>query len=435
MAYTEAHQATGEPRHAATAGEILSYVGREMTSPLGGFFSAEDADSEGQEGRFYVWTVDQLREALDRDRAELAIRAFGLGAEGNFPEALGGGRPGLNVLHLAEADLGPEGEDRLESTRRDLLAARGRERTHPFKDDKVLTDWNGLMIEAFALAARALGQPEYAETAAGAARFLLDRMHGRSEDGRLRHRYRDQEAGIPAYLDDYAFLVAGLIELYQATFDPAHLAAALRLNQELLDGMWDEESGAFALTRRGAEAPLGRVMPTHDEAVPSGNAVACLNLLRLGRLTGDPALEERAARVAAFLRPGARQSPVGHAASLLALDFALGPSSEVVVVGELKAPETDLMLREARRGFRPHQVLLWRPPGQERPPIAGLAPFTLELQGRGAAATAYVCHGGRCELPVTDARALAAVLERASGPATPAAAGPPRGRQDTGASS
>jgi len=408
MAYTEAYQATGKDEYQRTAREVLTYVLRDMTSPEGGFYSAEDADSEGEEGKFYLWTADEIRHVLTSEEAELAVKVFNVQEAGNFAEEAARRRTGRNILHLTRplpeiaAELGlPEADlrKRLEAIRRKLFAVRER-RVHPHKDDKILTDWNGLMIAALAKAARAFDKPRYAEAAQRAANFILKTL--RNPDGRLLHRFRDGQAALPAHVDDYAFLIWGLLELYESTFDVRRLEAALALNRDALEHFWDEQGGGFYFTATDAEELLVRQKEIYDGAVPSGNSVAMLNLLRLARITGDPALEERAERIARAFAADVRRAPIAYTQLMVALDFAAGPSYEVVVAGDRQAKDTRPMLTALRSSFVPNKVVLFRPSDEESPAITRVAEFTRAQRATGGRATAYVCQGGACKQPTTD---------------------------------
>ena len=256
MAYTEAYQATGKPEYAKTAQEIFAYVLRDMTAPNGGFYSAEDADSEGVEGKFYVWNLEEIDRVLDPDEADLVKRVFNAKPSGNFEEEATGRLTGSNILHqksslsevASELKLSrDELEERLEEARKKLFDAREK-RIHPHKDDKILTDWNGLMIAALSKGAQAFDQPEYADAARKAADFILKTM--RDPSGRLLHRFRDGEAALPAHVDDYSFLIWGLLELYEAGFDVHYLQSALKLNDDFMAHFWDA-GGRRALFHRG----------------------------------------------------------------------------------------------------------------------------------------------------------------------------------------
>jgi len=414
MACAEAFQATGKEEYSAIARETLEYVLRDMTAPEGGFYSAEDADSEGEEGRFYTWTRAEIREALPAQDARVAEAVFGIRDSGNYP---GGG--GRNILHLAvpvhevAGGLGMTEEELLErmrSVRVRLLARRsGRER--PARDTKVLVDWNGLMVSALAKAARAFGEPGYAAAAGKAVDFILD--HVRRDDGRLLHRYCDGEAGIDAQLDDYAFLVQGLLDLYEATFDVRHLEVALEMNEQLLAHFWDEVGGGFFLTADDGEELLVRQKEVYDGAIPSGNSVAMLNLLRLAHITGNQGLAHKAAAIGRVFSERVRQLPSAYTQLLAGLDFALGPVLEVVVAGEGGAADTAHMLRAAQSVFVPNKVVVFRPAGEETAGIERIAPFTAACTGIGGVATAYVCFNHACRLPTNDVGVLLEQLLRA----------------------
>ncbi|MDH7500246.1 MAG: thioredoxin domain-containing protein, partial [candidate division NC10 bacterium] len=417
IAYTEAYQATGKEEYEGTAREIFSYVLRELKDSEGGFYSAEDADSEGEEGKFYLWTEDEIRSLLDPEEAEILILAYGVQRKGNFGEPMSGERTGKNILHLARplaevaSELGREEAELngcLESAREKLFAFR-RERIPPLKDDKILADWNGLMIAALAKGAQALEEPAYVEAAGGAADFILGRM--RRPDGRLLHRYREGAAGLPSHLDDYAFLIWGMIELYEATFQVRHLEGALELTDHLFRYYWDEEGGGFYFTADDGEMLLSRRKEIYDGALPSGNSVAMWNLLRLGRMTANPDWEAKAARIGQAFSRQVQRSPSSHAQLLVALDFAMGPSSEVVIVGKSGAEDTRAMGQALRRRFLPRTAILHRPSEEESPPIVRISPSLKDLSSIQGKAAAYLCSGGACQPPTTEIAELLRLLE------------------------
>ena len=412
LAYTEAYQATGEDRYETTAREVIAYVLRDLQAPAGGFYSAEDADSENEEGEmeegaFYVWSTDAVRDLLDADLAELVIDVYNLSPEGNYQEESTGKRTGKNVLHLdrslaEEADRREMDEDvlreRLGTARAALLEARA-DRPRPGLDDKVLTDWNGLMVAALATAARAFGEPEYEAAARQTAQFLQEEMH--DGEGRLLHRYRDGDAGIRATLDDYAFLTWGLLELYETTFEPQWLQAACDHMDACLDRFWDAERGGFYMTPDDGEALIVRPKDANDGAMPSGNSVQLTNLLRLARFTGRTEFEDTAAALSRWAGPSARSRPTGFTALLMGLDWALGTPREIVVAGEWEADDTQALLTVLRETYSPTTVTLHRPPGDD-PAITDLAPFTAAQTPRDGQAAAYVCRDFQCEAPTTD---------------------------------
>ena len=414
MAYLETYQVTGDEFYASTAREILDYVQRDMRAPSGGFYSAEDADSEGVEGLFYLWTPEQLVEALGEEDGALAARWYGVVEGGNFAEEAGAENPGRSLLYqpatleqLAEASGAPLAElpARLESIRARLFALR-EPRVHPLKDDKILTDWNGLMIAAFSLAARALDEREYEAVARAAADHLLGEL--RSADGRL---YKLSRLGVPSQqgmVEDYSFAIWGLFELYQSSFDERYLAAALELQRSQLAHFWDAARGGFYISPDDGEELILRPKEAYDGAIPSGNSVAAYNLLRLARASGATQFEERSDELMKAFSGGIGQSPVNYTQMMLALDFAVGPTHELVVAAGEDAADFERVLRALGRAFSPGLVVLARPAGEE-PAIARLAPFVAEQTARDGETTLYLCQDFACQAPTHD---LEAVLEQ-----------------------
>jgi len=406
MAYTEAYQATGKPEYRQTAREIIAYVLRDMRSPEGAFYSAEDADSEGEEGKFYVWTENELRQVLG-NHADPIIRWFNITKEGNFEEEASRRKTGRNILHLKQI-LSEESASQWETSRQKLFEHREK-RVHPHKDNKILTDWNGLMIAALAKAAQAFDEPEYAHAAGRAADFILSDL--RTSDGRLLHRYREGESAIAAYADDYAFFIWGLLELYEATFDTKYLEAALDLNQVLIHHFWDEINGGFFTTSDDGEELFIRQKEIYDGATPSVNSVAMLNLLRLGRMTADTELEEKAAQIGRAFSVDVEKAPVAYIQLMCALSFAIGPSYEVVISGQSGAVDTQAMIRKLRESFTPNKVVLLNPTNEKSPKIHELAEFIRDQGGIEGKATAYVCKNFNCQLPTTDSAQMLELLE------------------------
>ncbi len=417
MAYTEAFQATGKAFHGRVAREILAYVLRDMRSEDGAFFSAEDADSEGREGRFYVWRPGQVREVLGEGLGELYCRLHDVAEPGNFEE--GWSIPHTPMEYGGMAHLSGLGEDelanRLEDARGRLFAAR-EARIRPLKDDKVLTAWNGLMIAALSKAAQALGEPSYAAAARRAAEFLLSRLS--ASNGRLLRRHRQGEAAHAGFLEDYAFLVWGLIELYEADLDVRWLEEALRINSAMLELFWDEERGGLFFMGTQNEALIARSKEAYDGALPSGNSVAALNLLRLGRMTGRPDLETKAEQLVRAFIESVRQAPMAHTQFLQAVDFMLGPVQEIVVAGDAREPGARALVAAVHRRFLPRRVLLFRGSGAQGERLAALAPFVRPLEPLHGRATAFVCQGQACDRPVADPAELEGVLSGPRGAAT-----------------
>ena len=413
-AYLETFQATGKEEYARVAEETISYVLRDLTDPGGGFHSAEDADSEGREGKFYLWTRQELEEVLGQSEAEFAARAFNVLEEGNFKEEATGQKSGENVLHL-RAPAGELAEalgldeatlaEALETVRMKLFQARGK-RVRPAKDHKILTDWNGLMIAALAKAGRVLDREEFTALAGWAADFILTRLR----DGRGRLLHTRGRADIPAFADDYAFLVHGLIELHQATQDPARLKTALELNDQFISGFWDQAGGGFFFTSADHERLPVRRKEAGDGALPSANSMALANLVRLSGLTGRPDLLDRAGKLIEAFAPAVSGVPAGHTRFLCGLDTALGSPAEVVVAGSVGEPSTLNMLGLLAGAYLPQAVVLLVPEGEDGEEVRGLAPFTREMGPEGELARGYVCSGGACQKPTTDPEEVLALL-------------------------
>jgi uncharacterized protein YyaL (SSP411 family) len=407
MAYLEAYQATGQKAFEETARNVLTYVLRDMTDSEGGFYSAEDADSEGVEGKFYVWSEEEIRRILSPEEADLVIRVFNMEKDGNFLDESTKTKTGANILHLQKplseiaSDLKiseQEIQDRWAAARHTLFSVR-EERKHPYKDDKVLTDWNGLMIAALAKASTAFGDPQYAEAATKAVGFIF--KHLRTPDGQLLHRYRDGDAAIHGHLDDYAFLIWGLIELYEAAFDARYLKAALELNERLLKHFWDKDAGGLYFSPDYGEALIVRKKEFYDGAIPSGNAVAMWNMLRLGRITANPRLEKRGVDIGRAFSKAVKQFPSAYTQFMVALDFAAGPCYEVVIVGQPDAKDTKEMLNALARCFTPNVVALFRPTVNSEE-IDSLADYLASYESLNGKATAYVCTHFACKAPTTD---------------------------------
>ncbi|MGD0232986.1 MAG: thioredoxin domain-containing protein [Syntrophorhabdales bacterium] len=408
LAYTEAYQLTAKAEYAKTAREIFTYVLRDMRSEEGGFFSAEDADSEGEEGKFYLWAESELEQVLGREDAQLVAKVYNTESAGNFNEEASGRKGGGNILHLKQSleELAPtlglapdELTARVERASVKLFEAR-RMRIHPLTDDKVLTDWNGLMIAALAKGAQVFSEPAHADAAVRAMDFALQRM--RDEHGRLLHRFRDGEASIQGNLDDYAFVIWALLELHELTFDVAYLRHALGLTDDLITHFWDPEQGAFFFTPDDGEALLVRKKEIYDGAIPSGNSVSMLNLLRLGRLIGNTDLEEKGAQIAKAFSRKVELFPAAFTQLLVGVDFSIGPSNEVVIVGSPRADDTSRFVRALRARFIPNKVVILKPVDEQVPELAQLAPYTETYTALGGRTTAYVCSNYSCQLPTTD---------------------------------
>ena len=405
LAYTEAYQATGAGKFKLTAKEVLEYVLRDLASPEGGFYAAEDADSEGEEGKFYLWTEEEIRKALSREDADLAVTLFNVEATGNFAEATRK-RNGENILHLARPleQIASEWHLTLDELIlrlgriRNLLFEKRKSRIHPAKDDKVLVDWNGLMIAALARASQVFIEPRYLQAAVKAAGFILEKM--KDESGTLYHRYAKGEKAIDGFLDDYAFLVWGLLEIYEACFEDKYLQAALELTGTMILRFWDEKDGGFYFTAKDAETAVPRIKEAYDGALPSGNSVALLNLLRLAVLTGDSAYGEMGSRMMKVFSEDVHRAPVAHTFLLLGVDFAVGPAYSVILVGAADDDGVRRLLKALKANYLPNMVV-----SLQQPSKAGLG--YEKIEGK---ATAYVCRDQTCMPPTNKAEKMLELL-------------------------
>lgn len=413
MAYAEAYQLKSEDEYAWTVDEIITYILRDMTSPEGGFYSAEDADSEGEEGKFYLWTEREIRKILTPEEAGIAVEVFNIRPVGNFHDA---GNEGRNILFLKKSQtelakvLNISQDDlshRLAAIREKLFEAREK-RIHPLKDKKILVDWNGLMIAALAKSAQSLGREKYATAAEKAARFILERL---KKGQILYHRYMEGEAAIPGFLDDYAFFIWGLLELYETVFDPFYLESALALIEESGQYFWHKEGGGFFFSRESDDLP-DRRKEVYDGAIPSGNSVMMLNLLRLGRLTGEAGLEKKAEDLAKAFSAQIAVKPMAYTQLLNAIDFARGPAFEIVIVGRKGAKDTRNLIRALHSDFIPRKAILFRPNEEESPRILKLASYAESMTATSGKAAAYVCSNFRCQLPTSDPEEMLALLKQ-----------------------
>lgn len=414
-AYTEIYQVTGKRLYKEAAEGILDYVLRDLTSQEGGFYCGEDADVEGEEGKYYLWTLEEIQRILSPEESELITKVFNLSEGGNFEEEIRGKKIGTNIFYMSRslealaAELNipvDEVESRIKIAKEKLLSARNK-RKRPAKDDKILTDWNGLMIAAFARGSQTFGEEKYLKAAEKAADLILRRLY--SPDRRLLHRYRDGKSGISGNADDYAFLIHGLIELYEAGFKLKYLKAALCLNREFLEHFWDPVQGGFFFTANDSESLIFRKKEFTDAAIPSGNSIEMLNLLRLSRITADLELEDRAQGLERAFSKLVRKMPSGYTQFLSALDFGLGPAYQVVISGKYESLDTGHMLDELWTYFIPNKVLIFRPEGKD-PEIAKLAKYTKEQVPIEGKTTAYVCQNYQCQLPTTEVNEMLRLL-------------------------
>lgn len=409
MVYTEAFLVTAEDLYRRTAAGTLDFVLRDMRAREGPFFSSFDADVRGEEGGYYLWTAAELQSVLSPDDYRLFSRVFAVEPRGNFPEGWSEGKSILfmrDSLKDAALELGVDAGRLGKEVERILLVLRRRRsaRVPPARDDKVLMDWNGLMVAALAKAGSALGSREYVRAAEQAARFILENLV--DEQGRLLHLYRDGATAHRAELDDYAFLVWGLIELYEATFRTAFLREAITLTRECMGLFWDEQGEGFFLTPADAEVVLVRPKEFSDDALPSGNSVFLYNLVRLAHLTGDTTLTDLGRAIA---RAGSRRAtamPDTVSFMMIGVELLLNPPFEVVIAGDPSHEDTARLIRALSTRFIPDSVTVLAPEGEQEE-IPAVARKSRPIDGKAAA---YICREQTCLPPVTDPEAALEIL-------------------------
>jgi uncharacterized protein YyaL (SSP411 family) len=405
--YVEAYQATKKPIYAAAARDIFNCVLRDMTGAEGGFYAGQDADSEGREGAFYVWTREEIERILPEPQASIFCGYYGVSDEGNF-------EGNESVLHIAASinelarRFGPSPqkiEAELTAGRQRLFEQRNT-RPRPGTDDKVIVSWNGLMLSALAYGGAVLGEPGYTHAARRAAAFILDFLR---PEGRLRRYFRAGHVLEKAFLDDYAFLILGLIDLYEASFEVRWLREAKALADQMIALFADRAEGGFFVTGRDAEPLISRDKPAYDGAVPSGNSIAALVLLKLGRLLMEDQFTEEGDKVLRKFSRQLAESPTSLTAMFLALDYRLGPAQEIVIAGTVA--EAQPLIDEVRRHFLPNASLLLHATDAGAEALAEVVPFTENLASVDGHATAYVCEDYACRQPVTTEGDLRRILD------------------------
>ena len=413
--YLEAHQVTGDQLFRRVAQETLDYVLRDMRAPAGAFYSSEDADSEGGEGRFYIWTQEEVLSLLGETDGGLFCQYYDVRDEGNF-DSQEPSHAGRNVLHIpvppariakeAGMDLA-ELERKMTDLRDVLFNARGK-RIRPGRDDKILTSWNALMIGSLARAYQVLDEERYLIAAERAAAFILEKM---VRDGVLLRSHRAGESQLPAYLDDYAFMTAALLDLYEAAFNVTWITAADQLAQSMIRDFWDDAGGGFFFISDRHKHLIARTKPSYDGAEPSGNAMAALALLRLATLTGNHECFDKAETVLSTFAGAMARAPRASLNMLSAADFYLNPPKEIAIVGSVEADSTAALLQAVRRPFLPNKVVALLDPSA--PGTDGIGKRVPLLAGKelvNGMAAVYVCQDSVCQRPVTDAAELPGVL-------------------------
>lgn len=405
--YLEAFQVTGKDFYSRIAREVLDYVLREMTSPEGGFYSATDADSEGEEGVFFVWTPEQVEEVLGEADARTFCEYYSITTGGNF-------EGGTSIPHVSKPVEEVAGslnlsceklEEVLERGRRKLYEAR-ESRVKPFRDEKVLASWNGLMISAFARGYQILEDPRYLEAADRAAAFIVENLYF---SDRLHRTYKDGRCQFPGYLDDHAYLGEAFLDLYETTFKPEHLQFARELTDTLLEQFWDAGGGGFFFTALHHKSLITRKKDPFDNATPSGNGVAALSLLRLERLTGVDSYRARAVELFKGVKPLVEKAPMAFSYTILALEYIFNVPVEIAVLGNPEAEETRKLLRVVYQRFLPNKALVAVTPPVDQA-MGEAVPLLAGKSLEGEKATAFVCRDYACRTPVTEPRDLERLL-------------------------
>ena len=410
--YVEAYQVTGHDLYRRVVEEVLDYVLREMTAPDGGFYSATDADSEGEEGKFFVWTPAQVAEALGEEDARIFCAYYNITAGGNFEHTTSIPNITASIDATAQAlSVDPGVVRRVIIEGRSALYAKRAERESPFRDEKVITAWNGLMIGAFARAYQVLGEDRYLSAATKAAEFVLSNLR----DGETLYRtFKDGRAQHPAYLDDYAYLSEALVDLYEAGFDLEKLTAARQLTDRLLDSFWDSDAGGFFYTANDHENLICRQKQYLDNATPSGNGVAALTLLRLERLTGEGLYRERAEQALQSAKRFVDRAPSACSSTLIALDFLLQGGVEIAIVGGGDGEGQKRLLQAIHSGFVPRRVIAVAPENVSES-YSTVVPLLEGKRASESKATAFVCRDFACREPTTNPEVLARQLVEAFG--------------------
>jgi uncharacterized protein YyaL (SSP411 family) len=404
QAYLDAYEATGKQYYANIVNEILEYVIRDMTSKDGAYYSAEDADSEGEEGKYYVWNMKELEEILGKESAELYKRVYNLQDDGNWRE---GRKHKTNIPHLTKDVqlLSKEFNitekkliNSLENIREELFEVR-EGRIHPQKDDKILTDWNGLMIASMARAGAVLNNDVYVNSAMKAMDFIIENLQ--NEDGSLLKRHRQGQSGLAGVLDDYAFTIWALIELYLMNYNETYLEIAMDLSEYQIDQFWDFDNHGFFFTAKSAEKLLVRSKEIYDGAIPSGNSVSAYNFIRISRMTSRPDFEEITYHILNAFAGKLNRGSSGYSMMMQAADFAFGPSYEVLVFGNEKNKKTQKMLEDIQSIYMPNRVIVFGKNGNEN--LKNIIPFVGYYNpNKDGTPMVYVCQNFTCKQPTSD---------------------------------
>lgn len=404
----EAYQVTKNEEYKSITEEIFTYVLRDMTSSEGGFYSAEDADSEGIEGKFYTWTKDDIRKIFTEQESDMLIYIFNIGVSTLESGSILHINKPLEEIALKYSFCLSDLNKFIQNAIKKMFYER-KKRIHPFKDDKILTDWNGLMIAALALGARVFGNKLYEKAASNSADFIINNLI--TKDGLLLHRYRDGQSAIPANLDDHAFFIMGLLELYQTTFDITYLKTAIELNKYLIENFWDNENGGFYFTRINSETTGFMKKDVYDGAIPSGNSIVLLNLIKLNRITADNSLEDKAFKILKAFSKIIENNPQAYTQFISSFDFIIGPSFEIVVVGDNNSTETKKILKAINLEFVPNKVVILKTSDNAENEMTETPDFIKDLKRINNKPTIYVCSNFSCKLPTNNTKTMLELLK------------------------
>ncbi len=406
MAYTEAYEVTKDDFYKTTAAEIFNYIRRDMTDKDGGFYSAEDAESEDEEGKFYIWNYEEIQKILG-ENAQLFVDFFNIKQEGNFFDEATGEKNISNIPHITKdyAEFAKEKnisfdlfKEIISESLKKLFVEREK-RVHPLKDTKILVDWNSLAIVAFCKAARAFNNDEYGNMAIKAANFILNAL---IKDGFLHHRYKDNEVAIKGNINDYAFFIWALTELYQTTFDIKYLENAIKLQNIMLDEFWDDENQGFFFNPKSGEELIVRQKELFDRAIPSGNSVALLNLSFLYYLTGNTKFQEKASEIIQIFSEDVNSQPQSFTMFLTAFKIFNDKFHEIIIAGKNKM-EISEIIREINSHYIPNKIIILKT--DENPEIMDIIPFTENIPVENATKI-YLCQNFSCQLPKNNVKEL-----------------------------
>ncbi|MGE3980954.1 MAG: thioredoxin domain-containing protein [Candidatus Omnitrophota bacterium] len=430
----EMYQIKKEPFYADTVREVFDYTLRDLRDQRGAFHSAEDADSvdpyeflgmspdsrqilEKKEGAFYLWTYDHVYELLSQEQADVVCYHYGIRKDGNAKSDPHGEFIGKNVLYIEQSltetaeylKLTTQDVQRVLKESKEILLKERSSRLRPHLDDKVLVDWNGLMISSLALGGKVLNEPRYLDAAEEAAQFILFNL---GKDGRLLHRYRDGQSAINGTLEDYAFFINGLLDLYETTFNMLYLKNAVQLQQKMSELFWDHQKGGFYLTAKDTEDLIYRPKEVYDGAIPSGNSMAALVLVRLYHITFDKEYQKRYDQLFQAFSKTIGQRPSAYSQFLIAFDFALGPAQEIVIAGSLQDQNMPTILGEVFQRFLPNKVIIHRDRDEaQAQEIIKISPFVKNQPSLNGKTTVYLCENYICQRPTNDSGELKKILD------------------------